>query len=918
MDKGSRFYENELKKDQQVNHRIEKMMQQRAQLTDHQLMKSTLKVDKLVCELEKGCDLSRTVVHIDMDAFYAAVEMRDNPDLKDKPMAVGSMSMLSTSNYHARKYGVRAAMPGFIGKKLCPSLIIVSPNFDKYRAVSKQVQEILLTYDPSFLPMSLDEAYLDITEHLEERKCWPEDKRTHYTIPNMSARSDVGVEETETTEQLQQNKREETCSPVLFEDSSSPLHPQEIIQNNVVPHKEWTDLPSQNIVVFGVSAEEAVREIRFLIEKKTTLTASAGIAPNMMLAKVCSDKNKPNGQYRIPPDREAVMNFIRDLPIRKVPGIGKVTEKMLKSLGITTCRELFQQRALLSLLFSETSWLHFLNISLGLSSTRLERDSERKSMSTERTFSEVSEPEEQYSLCQELCRDLAQDLQKEGLEGRTVTIKLKNVNFEVKTRASTVLSAVSTEEEIFAVAKELLKTEIDNLFPQPLRLRLMGVRVSSFLNEETKKFHQISIINFFHNGKQEAASCTPALESQKPIVSKTAENSSRESFFNQKRAAREKRIVSTFSEMVTASKQKPEQQSSSLFPDIPKNERIAEAMGETQSKQYFDIPQGFICPVCFTKQKTDHLGVFNQHIDKCLGNSTSKGQTELQESQKTELKLNIRETEAESRSCTNSFMDTNGCYTAHIKQGAELDCIEQEEDVLTESVVNVTCQVSEKASNKIGATTLHKSMEVNSLNTHIDFWKQPASVDSSVLSDVHSAEYHSTRKGTVNDINNTNAFRTAANISVCSVNEEVPLEDVHHQNSKTEKTLSEEISCSINERDSKIQYFGSKAKSDCSTTSKGTAFVCPVCNMKQNTCDLALFNRHVDICLNRDVIHTLTDKRVSAGSSGMTTNKLQKASSVARNKRCGPTAQLPLSKKNRTNTTDKKHRHTNTIDKFFK
>uniref|UniRef100_A0A452QWN4 DNA polymerase kappa n=1 Tax=Ursus americanus TaxID=9643 RepID=A0A452QWN4_URSAM len=442
--KGSRFYGNELKKEKQVNQRIENMMQQKAQITSQQLRKAQLQVDRFAMELEQSRDLSNTIVHIDMDAFYAAVEMRDNPELKDKPIAVGSMSMLSTSNYYARRFGVRAAMPGFIAKRLCPQLIIVPPNFDKYRAVSTEVKEILADYDPNFMAMSLDEAYLNITKHLQERQNWPEDKRKYFI---------------KTGNSLENGKQ--FIRMIKLKNKNPPgLHPQGIpLQVN--SEEQSNPQMLQNSIVFGTSAEEVVKEIRFRIEQKTTLTASAGIAPNTMLAKVCSDKNKPNGQYQILPNRQAVMDFIKNLPIRKVSGIGKVTEKMLKALGIITCTELYQQRALLSLLFSETSWHHFLHISLGLGSTHLERDGERKSMSVERTFSEVSKPEEQYSLCQELCSELAQDLQKEGLKGRTVTIKLKNVNFEVKTRASTVSSVVSTAEEIFAIAKELLRTEID-------------------------------------------------------------------------------------------------------------------------------------------------------------------------------------------------------------------------------------------------------------------------------------------------------------------------------------------------------------------------------------------------------------------------------------------------------------------------
>uniref|UniRef100_A0A8C0XIK8 UmuC domain-containing protein n=1 Tax=Castor canadensis TaxID=51338 RepID=A0A8C0XIK8_CASCN len=92
--KGSRFYGNELKKEKQVNQRIENMMQQKAQITSQQLRKAQLQVDKFAMDLEQSRNLNNTIVHVDMDAFYAAVEMRDNPELKDKPIAVGSMSML--------------------------------------------------------------------------------------------------------------------------------------------------------------------------------------------------------------------------------------------------------------------------------------------------------------------------------------------------------------------------------------------------------------------------------------------------------------------------------------------------------------------------------------------------------------------------------------------------------------------------------------------------------------------------------------------------------------------------------------------------------------------------------------------------------------------------------------------------------
>ncbi|CAO2592901.1 DNA polymerase kappa [Lemmus lemmus] len=543
--KGSRFYGNEVKKEKQVNQRIANMMQQKAQITNQQLRKAQLQVDRFAMELERNRNLNNTIVHVDMDAFYAAVEMRDNPELKDKPIAVGSMSMLATSNYHARRFGVRAALPGFIAKRLCPQLIIVPPNFDKYRAVSKEVKEILAEYDPNFMAVSLDEAYLNITQHLEERQDWPEDKRRYFR---------------------------KTGNSVKFE-----------------------------MVTFDLAA----RYFYLLRVAKPT-----GIAPNTMLAKVCSDKNKPNGQYQILPSRKAVMDFIKDLPIRKVSGIGKVTEKMLMALGIVTCTELYQQRALLSLLFSETSWHYFLHIALGLGSTDLARDGERKSMSVERTFSEIFKTEEQYSLCQELCTELAQDLQKAGLKGRTVTVKLKNVNFEVKTRASTVPSTLSTAEEIFAVAKELLKTEINTASPHPLRLRLMGVRMSTFSNEDDKKHQQRSIIGFLQAGHQALSSpgCVPDKTDKTEFV-KPLEMSHKKSFFDKKRS---ERILSHQDAPRCEIVDQQAVQTSQPFQALKKMSESLETSKNSNNCQTFT------CPVCFREQEGISLEAFNEHVDACL------------------------------------------------------------------------------------------------------------------------------------------------------------------------------------------------------------------------------------------------------------------------------------------------------------
>ncbi|KAH0628017.1 hypothetical protein JD844_008666 [Phrynosoma platyrhinos] len=790
--KGSKFYENELKKDQQVDKRIKKMLELKNKITDQQIMKAQLQMDKFAMEMERNRDLSCTIVHIDMDAFYAAVEMRDNPELSDKPIAVGSMSMLSTSNYHARRYGVRAAMPGFIAKKLCPHLTIVPLNFKKYEEVSKEVREILAEYDPHFMPMGLDEAYLNITEHLEERKNWDEGKRKHVIKTNSCALN--GKQKRITYDESKLSENAHSCSLDLSGDDILKC------KQNVGPllHSEEEE-PQQlaaptKSVVFGTSAEETVEEIRFRIEQKTRLTASAGIAPNTMLAKMCSDQNKPNGQYRIPPDREAVMNFIKDLAIRKVPGIGKVTEKMLRALGIVTCADLYQQRALISLLFSETSWRNFLEISLGLGSTHLERDGERKSMSTERTFNEIS-TEEQYKLCKELCSDLAQDLKKEGLKARTITLKLKNVNFEVKTRATTLLSAVSTEEEIFAVAKDLLGSEMESVAPKPLRLRLMGVRVSGFLTEEEKKYQQKSIVNFLEPEKQLSAS---KLFSRKSVEENFPGAPDRESFFNKKRATRQQDMAS-----------------------------VTSSVAQTK----YNERQFFICPVCFGEHQDSTLEAFNRHVDKCLSGTLGKDDAKIMNSSK-------------------AWENTG-----------DLSLYKKNEDCQKDNASNQGIEVQ---SNYVADYATNSSMDICSV--------------------VQNNEHDNESRCTIS--------------SDCTSGMHAKQDFTSETSSMGKKEYFEEPSCT-------------EIKLPCFTDlSENKILVCPVCNLEQKTKDLALFNRHVDICLNKGIIKQLTENSKSAGT--LDREQHNSTASTVGTKRTGKILQ---------HSTSKKAKSTNskcTIESFFK
>ncbi|CAA0807471.1 DNA/RNA polymerases superfamily protein [Striga hermonthica] len=393
MSKGSKYFENEEKKEAYMKLKIDTMRVQLAKLSAMDISHHQKIADKRIVELEATRDLSRIWLHVDMDAFYAAVETLCNPSLKGKPMAVGSMSMISTANYEARKFGVRAAMPGFIARKLCPELIFVPVDFKKYTYYSGLTRKVFQKYDPSFLAASLDEAYLDITNYCNDK---------------------------------------------------------------------------------GMTAGQVAEELREGVSKETGgLTCSAGVAPNRLLAKVCSDINKPNGQFVLPNERMAVMTFISSLPIRKIGGIGRVTENILKGvLGITTCEEMLQKSSFICALFSRTSADFFLSVGLGIGRTDTPQVTQRKSMSNERTFSPTDDEATINKKLVDLSENLSSDLEKHGLRGRTLTLKLKTSSFEVRTRAVTLPHYICSSEDIMRHAMKLLKAEL------PVSLRLMGLRMS--------------------------------------------------------------------------------------------------------------------------------------------------------------------------------------------------------------------------------------------------------------------------------------------------------------------------------------------------------------------------------------------------------------------------------------------------------
>lgn len=170
--RNSEFYRQEQQKLELVQKKVQKynMKVQKKMNNREQWQEIETRTRKKIVHFSNQLQLDRCWVHVDMDMFYAAIEIRDNQELREKPLAVGDTSMIQTSNYVARRFGVKSGLPGFIALKLCPELVFVKPDMDKYKQVSAEIKEVLQRkFDRDLESPSLDEFSLDVTEWLERR-----------------------------------------------------------------------------------------------------------------------------------------------------------------------------------------------------------------------------------------------------------------------------------------------------------------------------------------------------------------------------------------------------------------------------------------------------------------------------------------------------------------------------------------------------------------------------------------------------------------------------------------------------------------------------------------------------------------------------------------------------------------------------
>ncbi len=349
----------------------------------------------------------RIIFHLDMDHFYTAIEEREHPEYKGKPVVVGAdpkegkgRGVVSTSNYEARKLGVKSGIPISRAWKLCPEAVYLPPNYPLYIRVSNEIMEIARKYAGKFEQWGIDEAFLDVTAKV----------------------------------------------------------------------KDYAE------------AEALAKQIKREISEKEHLTCSIGAGPNKLAAKVASDYQKPNGLTIVKEDE--VEKFLAPLPVRRLLWVGRKTEEKLKTLGINTIGDLarYDPTVLTEAFGVMGTQMHLM--ARGIDRSEVEPRTEVKSISHETTFEEDTADADTVitavdALSEEVCRETV----NQRLFFKTVTIKVRYENFETHTRSKTLPFMTNRVQDLKKTAKELLQPYLR----QGRKVRLIGVRVSSFVKGEKQK-----------------------------------------------------------------------------------------------------------------------------------------------------------------------------------------------------------------------------------------------------------------------------------------------------------------------------------------------------------------------------------------------------------------------------------------------
>lgn len=345
---------------------------------------------------------ARRILHVDMDAFFAAVEVLRHPALAGKPLVIGgrgdpfARGVVSTASYEARRFGVHSAMPLRMAHERCPQAVFLPVDYREYVRVSVRIKAILRQFSPQLEDVGIDEAYLDIS---------------------------------------------------MLADPSSQL----------------------------------ARTIKQRIRKEIGLTCSIGIAPNKLLAKIASDLEKPDGVTVL--TEADVATRIWPLPVRKLQGVGPVTERRLEAIDIHTIGELAATpRERLAAIFGPAHGRFLWRSAQGEDDRAVVTHREPKSHSREVTFqADVGDRQTLLQSLAGLSERVAEELHVAGRSGCTVGIKLRFADFETRTRVRTLAAPTHAGTVIFAAARACLdRIVLDR------KVRLLGVRVGGLRIDETQ------------------------------------------------------------------------------------------------------------------------------------------------------------------------------------------------------------------------------------------------------------------------------------------------------------------------------------------------------------------------------------------------------------------------------------------------
>jgi nucleotidyltransferase/DNA polymerase involved in DNA repair len=346
----------------------------------------------------------RFIVHVDMDAFYAAVEQRDNPEYRGKPVVVGAdpkggagRGVVSACSYEAREYGIHSALPISIAYRKCPHAVFLRGDMRKYAGISRQIFGILGRFTPDLEPISIDEAFLDITG-------------SHH--------------------------------------------------------------------LFG-SPEATCRRIKAVVKAETGLTASLGMAPNKMTAKIASDLEKPDGLVIV--SRAGLLAFLHPLPVGKLWGVGKRTLEELGRLNIRSIGDLahWDQKDMADRMGK--AGIHVWKLANGIDPRDVRGEEEAKSVGHEHTFAEdeTDRGKIEDSLMW-LSEKVSRRLRRHGYRGRTVTLKIRLADFSTFTRAVSLARATNFVDDLYGSALKKLR----EFKPGQQPIRLIGIHVSNLEREE--------------------------------------------------------------------------------------------------------------------------------------------------------------------------------------------------------------------------------------------------------------------------------------------------------------------------------------------------------------------------------------------------------------------------------------------------